>query len=309
MSKNPDMAESTAWAVATQQAHATGKSPKGYGTAEGRSEAKKKMNKPKKEYTLTASPKTKVAVGVSSVASAVKGGFRKLTNADSIDSIGRRIAEHDAALTALKNQQKNMTLAGGAALGGAGIGAYSYHQGRLRDDQDSNMGMQMPMNFKFASAVDGESLSMFAGFANEMQTLVKEGGAMGEMAKRFGNLVAGGKHLDKVIDVPTMASQKVPRGIIGRALGLAPKEKLVETTKQVTLPGAGGRVGSSLSALKNPETRGEAAKVLAARGAAATGVGVAASEASRRSKERQQERMGRAYMSGARDMYARSQGY
>jgi hypothetical protein len=44
--KNPGMAESTAFAVATQQAHATGKSPKSYGTSEGRQEAKAKYKTP-----------------------------------------------------------------------------------------------------------------------------------------------------------------------------------------------------------------------------------------------------------------------
>jgi hypothetical protein len=45
--KNPSMPESEAWALATQQSHALGKSPKGYGTAEGRAVAKKKFNTPK----------------------------------------------------------------------------------------------------------------------------------------------------------------------------------------------------------------------------------------------------------------------
>lgn len=45
--KNPGMSDSTAFAIATQQAHATGKSPKGYGTAEGRREAKAKYTTPK----------------------------------------------------------------------------------------------------------------------------------------------------------------------------------------------------------------------------------------------------------------------
>lgn len=44
--KNPDMAESTAWAVATQQSHALGKSPKGYGTEQGRETAKAKYKTP-----------------------------------------------------------------------------------------------------------------------------------------------------------------------------------------------------------------------------------------------------------------------
>lgn len=44
--KNPEMPESQAFAIATQQAHAVGKSPKGYGTSEGRREAKSKYDSP-----------------------------------------------------------------------------------------------------------------------------------------------------------------------------------------------------------------------------------------------------------------------
>lgn len=53
LSKNPDMPRSEAFAIATQQSHALGKSPKGYGTAEGRHEAKAKYDSPK-EYKKTA---------------------------------------------------------------------------------------------------------------------------------------------------------------------------------------------------------------------------------------------------------------
>lgn len=45
--KNPEMQDSTAFAIATQQAHATGKSPKGFGTSQGRQEAKAKYPTPK----------------------------------------------------------------------------------------------------------------------------------------------------------------------------------------------------------------------------------------------------------------------
>lgn len=44
--KNPDMKESTSFAIATQQSHALGKSPKSYGTAEGRATAKEKYKTP-----------------------------------------------------------------------------------------------------------------------------------------------------------------------------------------------------------------------------------------------------------------------
>lgn len=57
--KNPDMPESQSWAIATQQAHKLGKTPKSYGTAEGRKEAKKKYDEPKKDYVQTADPSHK----------------------------------------------------------------------------------------------------------------------------------------------------------------------------------------------------------------------------------------------------------
>ena len=54
--KNPKMRKSTAFAIATQQSHRLGKSPKGYGTAEGKREAKAKYDAPKKEYVKTPNP-------------------------------------------------------------------------------------------------------------------------------------------------------------------------------------------------------------------------------------------------------------
>lgn len=59
MRDNPDMKKSTAFAVATQQSHATGHTPKGYGTAEGKREAKAKYDKPKSDYKQTADPSHK----------------------------------------------------------------------------------------------------------------------------------------------------------------------------------------------------------------------------------------------------------
>jgi hypothetical protein len=39
LAKNPKMTKSQAFAIATQQSHKLGKSPKGYGTKEGKREA------------------------------------------------------------------------------------------------------------------------------------------------------------------------------------------------------------------------------------------------------------------------------
>lgn len=56
LAKNPSMDKSTAFASATQQSHAKGKSPKGYGTKQGRREARAKYNQPKRKYEGTANP-------------------------------------------------------------------------------------------------------------------------------------------------------------------------------------------------------------------------------------------------------------
>ena len=57
--KNPSMPKSQAFAIATQQSHATGHTPQGYGTAEGTRKAKRKYDKPASSYTQTADPSSK----------------------------------------------------------------------------------------------------------------------------------------------------------------------------------------------------------------------------------------------------------
>lgn len=74
LDKNPEMAgegqkgKSIAYALATQQAHRTGKSPKGFRTAAGVRTAKRKYDGPKSEYTRTADPKRSKAAGVKEAA-------------------------------------------------------------------------------------------------------------------------------------------------------------------------------------------------------------------------------------------------
>lgn len=68
------MPESESWAIATQQSHATGHSPKGYGTAEGRHEAKEKYRTPGDDEQKAA-PKTKTAGIGFPFSSALVGGF------------------------------------------------------------------------------------------------------------------------------------------------------------------------------------------------------------------------------------------
>ena len=68
------MPEGESFAIATQQAHATGHSPKGYGTAEGRHEAKEKYTTPGDDEQK-ASPKSKTAGITTPFSSALVGGF------------------------------------------------------------------------------------------------------------------------------------------------------------------------------------------------------------------------------------------
>lgn len=67
--ENPSMPESESWAIATQQSHATGHTPKGYGTSEGKHEAKEKYQTPGDDEQKAA-PKTKTAFSL-----ALVGGF------------------------------------------------------------------------------------------------------------------------------------------------------------------------------------------------------------------------------------------
>lgn len=53
LQSNPEMDKGEAFAIATQQAHALGKAPQGYGTSEGRRTAKRKYRSPS-EYQKTA---------------------------------------------------------------------------------------------------------------------------------------------------------------------------------------------------------------------------------------------------------------
>jgi hypothetical protein len=57
LAKNPKMTKSQAFAISTQQGHKLGKNPKGYGTKRGKRAARKKYDKPRKEYVKTPNPK------------------------------------------------------------------------------------------------------------------------------------------------------------------------------------------------------------------------------------------------------------
>lgn len=245
----------------------------------------------------TAKPKT--AGLVDYAVDGAKAVGRKVTNANAVEDLGRRMAQQESHMHGVRTTMRNTALiGGGVGVGGAAMVAASRKQPTPEPAQS-------PTQFKFAEAIDGYSLAVFAGFSDEMQKIA---GAMGEGLKRFGNLVAGGAKTPAMASVPTTLMEQVPRGPIGRMFGLAPKEKAVEAIHHVSIPGAGPRVGSGIKALTNPETRDEAVKVLAARGAVGAGVVGAGAQASKKHQEHNNERLGRAYMAGARDMYAQGSG-
>lgn len=92
LAKNPKMNKSMAFAIATQQAHATGHVPKGFGTAEGKSSAKAKYDTPKDDEQRANpghldSPKLKSAGTTSTHRLVVEG------TGDGIAAAGRILAQ------------------------------------------------------------------------------------------------------------------------------------------------------------------------------------------------------------------------
>jgi len=61
LSKNPSMPKSEAFAIATQQMHSLGKTPKGYGTESGKATAKAKFKTPGDDVH-TANPSKEASV-------------------------------------------------------------------------------------------------------------------------------------------------------------------------------------------------------------------------------------------------------
>ena len=87
----PEKAKQVAFAIATQQAHKTGKSPKTFGTSEGRSEAMAKFDKPKSEYKKTAMDKLALDLIGGAIGGLVYGSVSPTTSEER--SMGRHAWE------------------------------------------------------------------------------------------------------------------------------------------------------------------------------------------------------------------------
>lgn len=143
------------------------------------------------------------------------------------------------------------------------------------------------------SNVDGYSLAIFSGFSDEMQKIA---GRFGEAVRTFGHYLAGGPKTDLITEIP------LPQHRLSKMLGDKPK------LFKAHIPGEGPRVGGGLSAIKNPETREDALKVVGARTAAGAGLVGTGMAASKHHKEHSNQQLEEAYMSGARDMLSQSPG-
>jgi mannose-6-phosphate isomerase-like protein (cupin superfamily) len=108
MEKNPDADKGMAYAIATQQGHKVGKSPKGFRTKEGVREAKQKFSGPKKEYQKTASD--------------MERGINALLMSAPV--MGAMTGAGAGALTAGKGRRGQGALRGGLAGGAAAIPAF-----------------------------------------------------------------------------------------------------------------------------------------------------------------------------------------
>jgi len=219
------MDESAAFAIATQQAHKMGKTPKGYGTPEGKKKAKAKYTDSKKSYTATADPK--------------------------------------------------------------GIGK----------DLDKKL------NEKKAMENNTHTLVYLQGFSDELQKIA---GPAGEAGKKLWAALKG-SNLKKDVykSVPTSFKVEVPRGRLGKAVGMKPKEVIQRGKTKVHV---GTEKVPLREALKDENLRGEALKTLGARGAAVGAGGTAVVHGAKSHKKKHRQRLGKAYLSGARDMYARTRG-
>jgi hypothetical protein len=100
-SKNPEMSESESFAIATQQAHATGHTPKGFGTSQGKKVAKGKYDEPKAEYVQTADPSSKTKKSSISLVS-VQGFAReleKIATLASVNAVGNGALRRSTLMT------------------------------------------------------------------------------------------------------------------------------------------------------------------------------------------------------------------
>jgi hypothetical protein len=147
LAKNPDMKKSTAFAVATQQMEALGKTPKGYGTAEGKRTAKAKYNTP--------------------------GDDVKTPNPGNLETPKLKAATIAAFVDELEKISMSPNIEAAGAVGG--ILRKAQKAGKLEDVKNTGAWHQLG---RYAAKPDNENKDIFRKLHNRLTTFIKEPGAV-----------------------------------------------------------------------------------------------------------------------------------
>ena len=368
--KNPDMSEQAAFAIATQQAHKLGKTPKGYGTAEGKKTAKSKFTSPRKSYVQTADPKG-IGEKMNKAASAKlyhgdveqdtlkNNNYRKVLftgkqaqlvvmsippGADigmethpSVDQFFRiESGEGKAVIDGTEYPLKNATgliIPSGSehnifSMGKEPLKLYTIYsppnhppgtiQATKADqpmekkaDEEENEVEKEPTEEQ-KDKIRDFILENYITNDDEFHKFVEGIGVTPHNAEPIVYQMAN--ESQKTAEEHSSANKSLDlarlEGFSDEFYKLAMKDKLAAGTWKAMksfLDVARGnpKLKWSMSALKNPKTRGDTMKMMAAQTAVLGGAGVGAGVGAKKIKEKHQKRLGSAYMMGARDMYGR----
>lgn len=271
------MEDSAAFAIATQQSHKLKKSPKGYGTAEGRRTAKAKYTKPRKSYRIGADP---------------KGLGKDLQK--QLDKKAYLIDDKNPLTATRRERSATPFLIGGAVAGAiAGVQqskdpetvAFGALSGALAMYLGSRM-LSKPI-VKEASMSDGYQMVKIAGFSDELQKISASVPGLGAKA-----LSAAKKAIQGVGTNLAGGAKKKP-GLFGRIAG----KESTRPVKSIT------GVKEWKAAKPGSEKRKQIAKVIGTRAAVGTAATVGTVKGVKKHKKTERRQMGRAYVTGARDMY------
>jgi len=180
--------KSMAYAIATQQAHKVGKSPKGFRTPQGVHEAKVKFDRPKKEYQKTAGLTAKEKTQITNKSGAIGGLLGMGTAGAGAVALGH-LVDKSGRLSNLPLPLQ-LALGGatgfGAAMGGLHVGSrIGRHIGRRRWQNMEKKGMIM-------------NDTMVMAFLNELDEIEKDAGWLRKSLlglSMAGALAGGGKSL------------------------------------------------------------------------------------------------------------------
>lgn len=271
------MEDSAAFAIATQQSHKLKKSPKNYGTAEGKRTAKAKYTKSRKSYRIGADPK---GLG--------KDLQKQLDKkASLIDSKNPMIAERGersvspfliggavaGAVAGAKRSMDPDTVAFGALSGALAM----YFGSRMLTDP----------KVKEASMSDNYQMAKLAGFSDELQKISASVPGLGAKA------IAAAKKAVGAVGTNLAGGAKKKPGLFGRIVGKESQRpvKSISGVKEwkASKPGSAERK--------------QVGKVIATRAAVGTAAAVGATKGVKKHRKTERQQIGRAYVTGARDMY------